>query len=53
MNQKLLTLKEVAVLWRVDGRTVRRWVEKGAVQTVKTPGGGLRVVMVDDPKPDK
>lgn len=47
--KKLLTLKEVAVTWRVTDRTVRRWVEKGAVQTVKTPGGGLRVVMVDQP----
>lgn len=45
---KLLTLKEVAVLWRVNGRTVRRWVEKGAVKTIKTPGGGVRVVIEPD-----
>lgn len=48
-----MTLKEVAVAWRVTDRTVRRWVEKGAVQIIKTPGGGLRVVIVDDHKSDK
>ncbi|NBP84798.1 MAG: helix-turn-helix domain-containing protein [Mycobacteriaceae bacterium] len=45
---KQLTLKELAALWRVDVRTVRRWVEKGAVKTIKTPGGGVRVVVDAD-----
>jgi excisionase family DNA binding protein len=38
-----LTIKEFAALERVDERTVRRWIEKGAVPVRRTPGGGIRI----------
>ena len=41
-----LTVKEVAEKERVNERTVRRWIEKGAVAVRRTPGGGVRVVSV-------
>lgn len=42
MNE--LTVKELAARERVDERTVRRWIDKGAVQVRRTPGGGIRIV---------
>lgn len=39
-----LTIKEFAAQERVDERTVRRWIEKGAVEIRRTPGGGIRIV---------
>ena len=41
------TVKEFAVLERVDQRTVRRWIEKGAVPVRRTPGGGIRIVTTE------
>ena len=41
---KELTVKEFAEKERVDERTVRRWVEKGAVDVRRTPGGGVRIL---------
>jgi predicted site-specific integrase-resolvase len=38
-----LTIKEYAAKERVDERTVRRWIEKGAVKVRRTPGGGIRI----------
>lgn len=38
------TVKEYARIERVDERTVRRWITKGAVSVRRTPGGGLRIV---------
>jgi excisionase family DNA binding protein len=38
-----LTVKEFAAKERVDERTVRRWIEKGAVECRRTPGGGIRI----------
>jgi hypothetical protein len=29
----------------VDPRTVRRWIEKGALQIRRTPGGGIRIIL--------
>lgn len=43
MSQEL-TVKEYAAVERVDERTVRRWIEKGAVHVRRTPGGGVRIV---------
>lgn len=40
-----LTIKEFAALERVDERTVRRWIAKGAVEARRTPGGGVRVIV--------
>ena len=39
-----LTVKEFAALERVDERTVRRWIAKGAVDVRRTPGGGIRIL---------
>lgn len=38
------TVKEYAAQERVDERTVRRWIAKGAVEHRRTPGGGIRIV---------
>ena len=38
-----LTVKEFAARERVDERTVRRWIMKGAVEYRRTPGGGIRI----------
>jgi excisionase family DNA binding protein len=38
-----LTVKEFAQVERVDERTVRRWIDKGAVDVRRTPGGGIRI----------
>lgn len=38
------TVKEMALRERVDERTVRRWIAKGAVDIRRTPGGGIRIV---------
>jgi len=38
-----LTVKEFAAKERVDERTVRRWIDKGAVDVRRTPGGGIRI----------
>lgn len=38
-----LTVKEFARVERVDERTVRRWIAKGAVDVRRTPGGGIRI----------
>ena len=37
------TVKEYAHRERVDERTVRRWIAKGAIQVRRTPGGGIRI----------
>lgn len=42
MNE--LTVKEYAAQERVDERTVRRWITKGAVKVRRTPGGGIRIL---------
>lgn len=38
-----LTVKELAALERVTERTVYTWIEKGAVDVRRTPGGQLRI----------
>lgn len=46
-----MTVKEYAARERVDERTVRRWIEKGAVSVRHTPGGGVRIVeRKDEPR---
>jgi predicted site-specific integrase-resolvase len=39
-----LTVREFAEKEQVDQRTVRRWIDKGAVDVRRTPGGGLRIL---------
>lgn len=42
--RQLLTYREAAAFYRVSERTMRWWVQKGAVEVVRTPGGRPRVV---------
>ena len=35
---------EVAAFYRVTERAVWKWIEKGAVQVERTPGGGVRII---------
>lgn len=39
-----LTVRELAERERVTKRTVYNWIEKGAVEHRRTPGGGLRIL---------
>ena len=41
------TVKAYARREQVAERTVRRWIEKGAVAVRRTPGGGVRIVECD------
>lgn len=41
-RDRLLTPGEVAVLFRVDPKTVTRWAEAGRLPCLKTPGGHRR-----------
>jgi predicted site-specific integrase-resolvase len=45
-----LKVRDYAQREGVSERTVRRWIVKGALQTRKTPGGGLRI---QDDRPDE
>ena len=38
-NHEFMTPGEVAALFRVDPKTVRRWVLAGKLKAVRTPGG--------------
>ncbi len=40
--RKLLTPREVAVLFRVDPKTVTRWAKEGKLPCVRTLGGHRR-----------
>ena len=40
-GEKLLTKGEVALLCRVEIRTVDRWVAAGKIRCYRTPGGRL------------
>jgi excisionase family DNA binding protein len=37
MNDELLTVQEVAVIFRVDDTTIRRWVKYGALEAITLP----------------
>jgi excisionase family DNA binding protein len=41
-SDRLLTPAEVAVLFRVDRKTVTRWANTGLIQSIRTPGGHWR-----------
>ena len=41
-RDRLMTPGEVAVLFRVDPKTVTRWAEAGRLPCIKTPGGHRR-----------
>lgn len=40
-----LTVREYARYEQVTPRTVWRWIDKAAIVTRRTPGGGVRVVL--------
>lgn len=40
--EPLLTPGEVAILFRVDAKTVTRWAKLGRVSCIRTPGGHRR-----------
>jgi excisionase family DNA binding protein len=39
---KILTTAEVAAIFRVDAKTVGRWVAEGRLSAIRTPGGQYR-----------
>jgi len=41
-DDRLLTPGEVAVLFRVDPKTVTRWATAGRIGSIRTPGGHRR-----------
>lgn len=41
-DQRLLTPAEVAVMLRVDPKTVTRWARAGKLSSIRTPGGHRR-----------
>lgn len=41
-GSRLLTPGEVAVLFRVDPKTVTRWAAAGRLSSIRTPGGHRR-----------
>jgi excisionase family DNA binding protein len=41
-DDQILTADEVARLFRVDPKTVRRWANAGKLPSFRTPGGGHR-----------
>ncbi len=40
--EQLLTPGEVAVMFRVDPKTVTRWASAGRIGSIRTPGGHRR-----------
>lgn len=46
MKTRELTVKEYAAAERVTPRTVWTWINKGAVPVRRTPGGGVRVLIL-------
>jgi excisionase family DNA binding protein len=40
--ERLLTTGEVALMFRVDPKTVTRWASSGRVGSIRTPGGHRR-----------
>lgn len=43
MSGDLLTVQEVAVLFRVDEKSVIRWLHLGKLEGIRTPGGQWRI----------
>lgn len=41
-QDRLLTVREVAAIFGVDPKTVRRWKDAGKLAPHRTPGGHLR-----------
>lgn len=41
-SERLLTPGEVALMFRVDPKTVTRWASAGRIGSIRTPGGHRR-----------
>ena len=41
--EHFFTIAEVAEMFRVSGRTVRRWIKDGAIKKAAWPGRGVRI----------
>ncbi len=41
-TERLLTPGEVALMFRVDPKTVTRWASAGRIGSIRTPGGHRR-----------
>ncbi len=41
-QERLLTPGEVALMFRVDPKTVTRWASAGRIGSIRTPGGHRR-----------
>ena len=41
-RERLLTPGEVALMFRVDPKTVTRWASAGRIGSIRTPGGHRR-----------
>ena len=41
-HERLLTPGEVALMFRVDPKTVTRWASAGRIGSIRTPGGHRR-----------
>ena len=41
-SERLLTPGEVALMFRVDPKTVTRWASAGHIGSIRTPGGHRR-----------
>ena len=46
-RSQLLTPGEVALMFRVDPKTVTRWASSGRIGSVRTPGGHRRFLEAD------
>ena len=42
IHERLLTPGEVALMFRVDPKTVTRWATAGSIGSIRTPGGHRR-----------
>jgi len=42
ISERLLTQGEVALMFRVDPKTVTRWASAGRIGSIRTPGGHRR-----------
>lgn len=45
--KKLLSRRDVALMFRVDPRTVTRWAEQGKLRSLRTAGGQRRYRLED------
>ena len=51
ISERLLTPGEVALMFRVDPKTVTRWASAGRIGSIRTPGGHRQVPRVGSERP--